>query len=205
MSVRLPSDQEIRTLHEKHSPTSAAFQLVYTHCEIVARVAGQLLDRAPPGPGLDGDLVHAGALLHDIGVYRLYGADGWLDHTSYLRHGVLGYELLRAEGLPEELCRFCSRHTGVGLSREDVRRQRLPLPPGDYEAETGEEQLVMYADKFHSKTDPPVFLTADTYASAVGRFGPGKEAAFAALRARFGEPDLTTLAAEYGYGVASPG
>src|ERR1700761_7182108 len=169
VSVRLPSDQEIRTLHEKHSPTSAAFQLVYTHCEIVAR------------------------------------ADGWLDHTSYLRHGVLGYELLRAEGLPEELCRFCSRHTGVGLSREDVRRQRLPLPPGDYEAETGEEQLVMYADKFHSKTDPPVFLTADTYASAVGRFGPGKEAAFAALRARFGEPDLTTLAAEYGYGVASPG
>ena len=42
MSVRLPSDQEIRTLHEKHSPTSAAFQLVYTHCEIVARVAERL-------------------------------------------------------------------------------------------------------------------------------------------------------------------
>ena len=63
----------------------------------------------------------------------------------------------------------------------------------------------MYADKFHSKTDPPVFLTVGTYASAVRRFGPGKETAFAALRARFGEPDLTALAAAYGYGFAPPG
>jgi uncharacterized protein len=122
-----------------------------------------------------------------------------------VRHGVLGYELLKAEGLPEALCRFCSRHTGVGLSRDDIRRQQLPLPPGDYRAETGEEQLVMYADKFHSKTDPPVFLTADTYACAVRRFGPGKEAAFATLRARFGEPDLTPFAATYGYGFAPAG
>jgi uncharacterized protein len=201
--MRLPTDQEIRALHEEHSPTPAALQVVYAHCEIVARVAGQLLDRGPLG--LDAGLVRAGALLHDIGVYQLYGADGRLDHAGYLRHGVLGYELLKAEGLPEELCRFCSRHTGVGLSRDDIRRQRLPLPPGDYLAETGEEQLVMYADKFHSKTDPPVFLTADTYASAVRRFGPGKEAAFAALRARFGEPDLTPLAAAYGYGFAPAG
>lgn len=201
--MRLPSGQEIRALHEKHSPTPAAFQLVYTHCEIVAAVAQELLDRGQLD--LDADLVRAGALLHDIGVYRLYGADGRLDQASYLRHGVLGYDLLRAEGLPEVLCRFCSRHTGVGLSPDDVRRGRLPLPPGDYRAETGEEELVMYADKFHSKTDPPVFLTAGTYAAQVRRFGAGKEAAFAALRARFGEPDLAPLAAAYGYGFAPPG
>ena len=200
--MRLPSDQEIRTLHEKHSPTPAALQVVYAHCEIVARVAGQLLDHG--SLELDADLVRAGALLHDIGVYQLYGADGRLDHARYLRHGVLGHQLLTAEGLPEALCRFCSRHTGMGLSRDDIRRQRLPLPPGEYLAETGEEQLVMYADKFHSKTDPPVFLTADTYASAVRRFGSGKEAAFAAMRARFGEPDLNPLAGAYGYRFAGP-
>ncbi len=200
--MRLPSGQEIRALHEKHSPTPAAFQVVYAHCEIVATVAQQLLDRNQPD--LDADLVRAGALLHDIGVYPLYGADGRLDQAGYLRHGVLGYDLLQAEGLPEVLCRFCSRHTGVGLSPDDVRRGRLPLPPGDYRAETGEEELVMYADKFHSKTDPPVFLTAGTYAAQVRRFGAGKEAAFAALRARFGEPDLTPLAAAYGYGFAPP-
>jgi hypothetical protein len=42
--------------------------------------------------------------------------------------------------------------------------------------ESGEEQLVMYADKFHSKTDPPVFLTANAYASIVRHYGAGKAA-----------------------------
>jgi uncharacterized protein len=198
--MRLPSDPEIRALHERHSPAPAALNLVYTHCQIVAGVAAQLLDRGDLG--LDAGLVRAGSMLHDIGVYRLFGADGQLNHASYLRHGILGYDLLRDEGLPEALCRFCSRHTGMGLSPDDVRRQRLPLPPGDYRAETGEDQLVMYADKFHSKTDPPVFLTADAYASTVRRFGTDKAAAFAAMRARFGEPDLTPFAAAYGYGFA---
>jgi uncharacterized protein len=203
--MRLPSDEQIEALHHKHAPTPAAFGLVYAHCRIVHDVARQLLDRGRPTLELDADLVRAGALLHDIGVYRLCGADGRLDHAGYLRHGLLGHELLAAEGLPEALARFCSRHTGVGLSRDDVFRQRLPLPPGDYLAETGEEQLVMYADKFHSKTDPPVFRTADAYAVSVRRFGPAKEAAFAALRARFGEPDLTPLAAAYGYGFTPAG
>src|ERR1700753_504822 len=139
--MRVPSDAEIRALHERHSPTPAALDVVYSHCQIVAGVAEQLLDRAPPG--LDAGLARAGSLLHDIGVYRLYGPGGQLDHDRYLRHGILGYELLRDEGLPEVLGRFCSRHTGMGLSPDDVRRQRLPLPPGDYRAETGEEQLVM--------------------------------------------------------------
>jgi hypothetical protein len=35
---------------------------------------------------------------------------------------------------------------GVGLRREDVIRQGLPLPPADYLAETSEERLVMYVD-----------------------------------------------------------
>jgi uncharacterized protein len=200
MTARLPSDEQIRALHRKYATTPPAFDLVYGHSQIVHEVAQQLLDRNHLD--LDADLVRAGSLLHDIGVYRLYGEDGQLDQASYLRHGILGHDLLKAEGLPEALGRFCSRHTGMGLSRDDVQRQHLPLPPGDYRAETGEEQLVMYADKFHSKTDPPVFLTADAYASFVKRFGPGPEATFAALRARFGEPDLTPFAAAYGYGFA---
>ena len=52
--MRLPSDQEIRALHEKHSPAPAALQVVYAHCEIVAAVARQLLDRDPPTRRLPG-------------------------------------------------------------------------------------------------------------------------------------------------------
>jgi uncharacterized protein len=186
--MRVPGDDEIRALHEKHAPTKEAFDLVYTHCAIVWRIAEQLLSRADLG--LDAELVRAGCLLHDIGVYRLYDADGRLDHASYVRHGVLGHELLRAEGFPEAICRFCSHHTGMGLSRDDVRRQRLPLPVADYLAESGEEKLVMYADKFHTKSDPPAFVSATAYAASLRRFGADKAAAFAAMCETFGLPVL---------------
>ncbi|MFF7633082.1 HD domain-containing protein [Kitasatospora sp. NPDC008050] len=193
----LPTVEEVRALHEKHAPTREALDLVLTHCEIVCGIAEQLLART--GLLLDAELVRVGALLHDIGVYRLYDGDGRLDHRGYIRHGVLGHEILREEGYPERLRRFCSCHTGVGLSRHDIREQQLPIPEADYLAESAEEQLVMYADKFHSKTTPPTFLTADTYAAHVARFGPAKVEAFDLLRTRFGEPDLTSARERYGH------
>ena len=156
--MRIPTDDEILGLHEKHAPTAEALDLVYTHCVIVCGIAEQLHSRLSAGQEIDIDLARAGALLHDVGVYRLYDNAGNLDGGNYIRHGILGYELLQEEGLPEAICRFASHHTGVGLTRDDVIAQRLPLPPADYLAETGEERLVMYADKFHSKKTPPVSL-----------------------------------------------
>jgi uncharacterized protein len=197
MRIRIPRDEEIRALHEKHAPTREAFELVHTHCEIVCAIAERLLD----GTGLDADLVRAGCLLHDIGVYRLYDAAGELDHARYVRHGVLGHELLSGEGFAEALCRFCSCHTGMGITRDEVRRQGLPIPEDDYLAESDEERLVMYADKFHSKTTPPVFLTADAYAADVGRFGEDKVAAFTSMREEFGEPELSGPIRAYGHAL----
>jgi uncharacterized protein len=136
-------------------------------------------------------------------VYRLYDDAGELDEANYVRHGLLGHEVLREEGFPEVICRFASCHTGVGLSRDDVLRQGLPLPPGDYLAETGEEALVMYADKFHTKTAPPALLTAGAYAATVRRFGEDKVAAFESMRAAFGEPDLAPFSRAYGHRVAA--
>jgi uncharacterized protein len=197
--MQVPTDQDIRALHERHAPTAEALENVYTHCVIVCGIAEQLHARS--GHGGDLALARAGCLLHDVGVYRLYGADGTLDHARYIRHGILGQELLRAEGLPEALCRFAAHHTGVGLSRDDVVRQELPLPPGDYLAQTPEESLVMYADKFHSKTDPPAFRTAAACADGLRRFGDEKALAFQAMRDAFGDPDLAALSQRYGHPV----
>ncbi|MFD8197961.1 HD domain-containing protein [Streptomyces sp. NPDC059701] len=188
--MRIPGTEEIRALHRKYAPTTEAFDLVHTHCEIVWSVAEQLL-AAPRLGHLDAELVRAGCLLHDIGVYRLYGDDGRLDHRNYIRHGLLGHGILEDEGFPEALRRFCSHHTGVGVTKEDVVSQGLPLPVADYLAVTDEERLVMYADKFHSKSRPTAFLTADEYASQVRRFGAEKVTAFQALRTEFGDPDLS--------------
>ena len=199
--MRIPTDDEILGLHEKHAPTATALDLVHTHCLIVCGIVEQLHARPGAGQETDIDLARAGALLHDVGVYRLYNKAGNLDGANYIRHGILGYELLREEGLPEAICRFASHHTGVGLTRADVIAQRLPLPPADYLAETGEERLVMYADKFHSKKTPPVLLTASAYAARVRRFGAGKVAAFQSMRAAFGEPDLEPFSVAYGHRI----
>ncbi|MEV3967795.1 HD domain-containing protein [Streptomyces sp. NPDC050698] len=197
--MSIPGPAEIQALHEKYAPTSEAFSLVHTHCEIVWGIAEQLL-AAPRLAHLDADLVRAGCLLHDIGVYRLYDDEGRLDHRNYIRHGLLGHEILQAEGFPETLRRFCSHHTGVGLTRQDIVSQGLPLPPADYVAVTEEERLVMYADKFHTKSRPSVYLTADEYAAHVRRFGADKVTAFQALRAEFGDPDLTGPVPGFGAG-----
>ncbi|WP_371502511.1 HD domain-containing protein [Kitasatospora sp. NBC_00374] len=188
--MTVPTVRSARALHEKYAPGSDALDLVLTHCEIVARIALQLAART--GQRVDTDLVEIGALLHDIGVYRV--GDG-----PYIRHGVLGHEILRAEGLPEWLCRFASCHTGVGLTRHDIEKQALPIPVGDYLAGTAEERLVMYADKFHSKSTPPRFLDASAYADRLTAFGPEKVDAFDVLVAEFGEPELAPLVAEYGH------
>jgi uncharacterized protein len=203
--MRIPTDEEILGLHEKHAPTADALDLVYTHCLIVRRIAEQLFSRLSSDLVIDIHVVRAGSLLHDIGVYRLYDDAGTIDGANYIRHGILGYELLREEGLPEAICRFASHHTGVGISRDDVIAQELPLPPADYLAETGEERLVMYADKFHSKSTPPVFLTAAAYAARVRRFGEDKVAAFQAMRRTFGDPDLGGLSETYGQRVTGDG
>ncbi|OQR66048.1 phosphohydrolase [Streptomyces maremycinicus] len=199
----LPTVDEVRALHERYAPSREALEVVLTHCEIVSGIAEQLGAQAELSLdiAIDIDLVRVGALLHDIGVYRLFDRAGRLDHRDYIRHGVLGHEILREEGFPERLCRFCSCHTGVGLTRHDVRSQGLAIPEADYLAETVEEQLVMYADKFHSKTTPPTFLTARTYATRLERFGADKVQEFGLLRARFGEPDLTSARARYGHGL----
>ncbi|MEV6302144.1 HD domain-containing protein [Actinoplanes sp. NPDC051861] len=187
--MRIPSDRQIRDWHERFAPDASAFELVWTHCRIVCELAEEL--------HTDGNLalIRAGALLHDIGVHRLGAGD------HYIRHGLLGEHLLAELGLPAAISRFCSHHTGVGVTAADILDQHLPLPPGDYLAETPEEALVMYADKFHSKTTPPVFVSPETYALKVARFGPGKPALFAALRARYGDPDLAAAAERHGHPV----
>jgi uncharacterized protein len=65
----------------------------------------------------------------------------------------------------------CERHTGTGITREQIIKQQLPLPLGDYVPETLEEQLVCYADKFYSKSQPDRVLTVLVAAQSLEKFG----------------------------------
>jgi len=104
--------------------------------------------------GLDIDLtfVEEAALLHDIGIFLCDAPDICCTGSlPYICHGVEGRRLLEAEGLPRHAL-VCERHTGSGLTIDDIVRQHLPLPHRDMTPQTLEEKLVCYADKFYSKS-----------------------------------------------------
>lgn len=188
-----PTYDEIVRLHEKCAPDDHALKVVLTHSRIVCDIALHLAAKNKLA-GLNMQLVEAGALLHDIGTYQLY-SDGKFDKERYITHGVLGYEILKKEGYTESLCRIASNHTGTGITREMIKEQSLPLPDNDYVANSIEERLVMYADKFHSKT--PKFNTRESYHKFSEQFGEKATERFEAMVQEFGLPDLDYFATKY--------
>jgi uncharacterized protein len=189
--MALPTIHQIEALHKKYAPTPAVLELVWTHCRIVNDIAQQAISFHHLE--VDPELVRVGCLLHDIGVYRV--------DLHYITHGVRGEAILKDEGYPETISRFASHHTGVGLTARDITSHKLPLPALDFLAETVEEELVMYADKFHSKDDPPCFNTYDWYLRYAARFGSDKASKFEDLAGKFGLPDLAPLIEKYGHTV----
>lgn len=191
--IMLPTFEDIQRLHRKYAPNEEAYDLIFTHCLIVCDIADDLM-RQNPELQIDTELVRTGALLHDIGAYSLFRNGDF--HRDYITHGIKGSEILQSERMDVRLVRIASHHTGVGLSKNDIVAQTLPLPAEDFLAETIEEKIIMYADKFHSKT--PKFNTYESYAKTVARFGNGKERTFQEFKEQFGLPDLLPLAKKYG-------
>ncbi len=188
---------EIQALHKKYAPCAEVFDLVFIHCQIVCDIAEQLIEKGTFR--VDVELVRAGCLLHDIGVYPLFGADGTQrSDVNYIAHGIEGEAILKAERFPKIIQRFCSHHTGVGLTKQDIIEQDLPLPATNYIAETDEELLIMYADKFHSKTTPPRFNSFEWYKQYIAQYGTDKAITFEKMAEKLGIPDLEPLAKKYG-------
>lgn len=107
---------------------------VLVHCCTVCTVADAMAQKID----CDMSLVHAGALLHDIGRSE--------DHS--IMHAVIGSQIAEKFGLPSKVCEIIRRHTGAGLDAEDVRD--FGLPPGDYMPRTVEEKVVAHADNMVS-------------------------------------------------------
>lgn len=152
-----PEDGDLRRLLLKHS------RQVADYCILVCRRHPEL--------GIDAAFVEEAAMLHDIGIRWCHAPSIFCEGESpYICHGVIGGELLRHEGWPRH-ARVCERHTGTGLTREQILQQQLPLQPADYVPETLEEQLVCYADKLYSKSKPDRVLTVEQAARSLEKFG----------------------------------
>ncbi|WP_288717122.1 HDIG domain-containing metalloprotein [Duncaniella muris] len=175
---------------DRYYPEGSRLRDIYmAHCRSVADLALEINRRK--GLGLDQAAVEEAAMLHDIGIFMCDAPDiECHGDEPYIRHGVLGAALLRSDGLGEDCARVAERHTGAGLSREDIARQHLPLDPdGDYMPLSVLERLVCYADKFYSKSGDMQRKPLEKVIRSMQRLSPETLERFMALHREFGEQE----------------
>lgn len=172
---------------DKYYPAGSPLRDIYMrHCRSVANLALDIARRK--GLDLSPADIEAAAMLHDIGIVRT-DAPGIHCHGSepYLAHGRIGADLLRAEGAPEEYARVAERHTGAGLTPEDLARMSPMLPPDrSYMPQTLLERLVCYADKFYSKSGDMKIKPLERVRASLAKFGEGASERFERLHQEFG-------------------
>ena len=96
-------------LYRYYPEDNALRRMLLHHSRQVCTRALQIVDRHPE-LGANRALVEAGAMLHDIGIFRT-DAPGIHCHGTahYLLHGIIGAQLLREEA---ELLRQKAEHEG---------------------------------------------------------------------------------------------
>lgn len=216
-----------RELAEETGHAEDAFALIAVHCEIVARLSELIAQKAKTS--VSRELLIAGALAHDIGTYSVLNEQAFEDcagesspdshssdrhssdsHSSgarsvfckdvYIQHGLRGYRILTERGFSEDIAAFARNHTGVGITKADCIQQKLPLEPADYMPTNPVQEIVMLADKFHTKSLPPRFVSEQTARARVDKFGSENIARWDKLVACYGVPPrdvLDGLAHEY--------
>lgn len=151
-------------------------ELLLTHSRCVAEKAlsiAENLQRNNPSLSLDLRFIEEAAILHDIGIQNC-DAPGILcfGQLPYICHGVEGSRMLAEAGLLRHAL-VCERHTGSGLTAEEIEEEALPLPARDMLPLSAEEKIICYADKFFSKN--PESLTREKSISeirnSIAKFG----------------------------------
>lgn len=160
--------------------------ILLSHSRAVADFALEIADRK--GLPLDREEIEAAAMLHDVGIIRTNAPGiGCYGTRPYLCHGAIGADMLRAAGAPEAYARVAERHTGAGLTAEEIAAARLPLPEGrSYMPETLLEKLICYADCFYSKGGDGQKKSLERVEASMKKFGPGVYERFCDLQRLFG-------------------
>ncbi|MFC1768458.1 HD domain-containing protein [Nanoarchaeota archaeon] len=139
-----------RIIKKYYDPKSKAYKRLITHGKIITKISLKLakkVEHLKP----DIKFIKEAAILHDIGMYKCdaptlncYGKE------PYIKHGVIGRKILEKENLPIH-AKVCERHIGVGITKKEIIRNKLPLPKRNMIPISIEERIIAYADKFHTK------------------------------------------------------
>ncbi|MDR2534281.1 MAG: HD domain-containing protein [Tannerellaceae bacterium] len=142
----------LELIYEFYPKGSASGEILISHSRDVTAKALEIAGRHPQ-MNIDIRFVEEAAMLHDIGIYLCHAPEiSCHGDAGYICHGYLGADILRSKGLHRHAL-VCERHTGSGITLEEIKSRNLPVPQRNMLPVSIEEQLICYADKFFSKTD----------------------------------------------------
>ncbi|MDR0825514.1 MAG: HDIG domain-containing protein [Prevotella sp.] len=157
-------------IEKYYKKNSDLYNILISHSTDVMNKALSIAKKHPELK-IDADFVREAAMLHDIGIF-LTNAPSIQCHgiVPYVCHGYLGREMLDAEGLPSHGL-VCERHTGIGISLQDIEMENLPLPRRDMRPVSIEEKVICFADCFYSKTSLGQEKSIDKIRKGICRHG----------------------------------
>ncbi|SMD01863.1 uncharacterized protein SAMN02746065_12147 [Desulfocicer vacuolatum DSM 3385] len=136
---------------EHYRPGTDLYDLFMRHAHLVTQKSLEMaatLSHLNP----DTDFIREAAMLHDIGIFMTHApAIHCRGSHPYVCHGFLGRQLLDNMGLFRHAL-VSERHTGAGITLDNIKSNRLPLPLRDMVPESLEEKIICVADKFYSKS-----------------------------------------------------
>jgi len=139
-----------RIIHKYIDPHSPVYPIYIVHCGLVANKALNIAKRLRLSLASQ-SFIEEAAMLHDIGIVRTNTPEIYCyGDLPYLCHLTEGRKILEAEGWPLHAI-VAETHVGVGLSKEQILAQNLPLPYRDMKPTTIEEEIISFADLFFSK------------------------------------------------------
>ncbi|GHT75963.1 phosphohydrolase [Bacteroidia bacterium] len=160
----------IEIIHKYYREGSELYAILVSHSYAVAEKALVIAENHPE-LSIDQSFTKEAALLHDIGIFLTDAPEiHCFGSYPYICHGYLGADLLRKEGWDKHAL-VCERHTGTGLTLENIIQNRLPLPHRAMLPGTIEEKLVCFADKFFSKSKPEKEKSPDKIRKSMEKYG----------------------------------
>lgn len=180
----MPGIKDINWVYYKYYADNPELKkIVMHHSEQVAQKA--LSINKNKNLGLDEIEIYCAAMLHDIGVVKCSApsihAHGEL---PYIQHGIAGKEILDKNGL-DKFSNICITHTGSGITLEEIKKNKLPLPLTDMTPKTMLEKLICYSDKFFSKSCPMEEKPLSNVLEEIKKFGIGAYNRFMELHSLF--------------------
>ena len=163
-------------LIEKYYPQgSPLYSILVDHSRQVAQksleIASKLTHLNP-----DLDFIEKAAMLHDIGIFKTRAQSiGCRGGAPYICHGFLGRQLLDEAGLDPAFGLVAERHTGAGITRNNIVTANLPLPHRDMVPISLEEKIICCADKYYSKSPKKrgTLMTRDLIIRELSAINPG--------------------------------